>query len=104
MDDLSRVTEWIEAGKQVGKSALFNEADKIYWVSIGVQKWEGEYKLYFFKVDEARMKDLDYYDVEGTMRITHFEGLSSLISALCPIKISELTPQKGNKIFNPAFN
>ncbi|MFD1872573.1 hypothetical protein [Hymenobacter bucti] len=104
MGDLTRVREWIEGGKQVGKSIFSGEEDGKYLLSIGVQKWEGEYKLYFFKADESRMADLDYYDAEGVIRVTHFEALSNLISILSPFKLSELTPLKGQKIFNPAFD
>jgi hypothetical protein len=104
VEDLTKVREWLESGKQVGKSASFGEEDDAYWLSIGIQKWEGEYKLYFFRANEARMRDLDYYDAEGTIRVTHFEELSGLVSALSPFKLSDLTPLKGQKIFNPAFD
>jgi hypothetical protein len=50
------------------------------------------------------MADLDYYDAEGVIRVTHFEELSKLISALSPFKLSELAPLKGQKIFNPVFD
>ena len=104
MESFSRVKEWLEAGKQVGKSDYFGEGDDRYLVSIGVQKWEGEYKLHLFKANQIKLRDLDYYDVEGTIRITNFEELSSLINALSPFKLDELAPLKGQKIFNPAFN
>ncbi|MGI4835245.1 MAG: hypothetical protein ACRYFK_17460 [Janthinobacterium lividum] len=99
MSELGRVQAWIEAGKQVGKRASITEAGKVYWVCVGVQKWEGEYKLHFFKAEESQLIDLDYYDVEGTMRVTHFEEIARLLNALCPFKLVELTPLKGNKIF-----
>ena len=104
MEDVSKVKEWVEAGKQVGKSDYFGEGKERYLLSIGVQKWEGEYKFYLFKANESRMRDLDYYDAEGTIRVTHFEELLSLITALSPFKLSELAPLKGQKIFNPAFD
>jgi hypothetical protein len=104
VEDLTRVKEWLEAEKQIGKSASFGEGNDIYWLSIGIQKWEGEYKLYFFKANEASMRDLEYYDAEGTIRVTHFEGLSDLVSALSPYKLCELAPLKGQKIFNPALD
>jgi hypothetical protein len=104
LGDSTNVREWIEAGKQVGKSISFGEGDERYLLAIGVQKWEGEYKLYFFKANESRMADPDYYDAEGVIRVAHFEELSKLISALSPFKLSELAPLKGQKIFNPAFD
>jgi hypothetical protein len=103
VEDLARVRQWLEAGKQIGKSISFGEGEDAYWLSIGIQKWEGEYKLYYFKANEASMRDLEYYDAEGTVRVTHFEGLSGLVSALSPYKLCELAPLKGQKLFNPAF-
>ena len=73
-------------------------------LSIGVQKWESEYKLYFFKANESKMADLDFYDAEGVIRVTYFEELSNLVSVLSPFKLSELAPLKGQKIFNPEFD
>ena len=104
MEEVGRVKDWIEAGKQVGKSVFCGEGDGRYLLSIGVQKWEGEYKLYFFKANELKLADLDYYDAEGVIRVTHIEELSNMISALSPFKLSELAPLKGQKIFNPAFD
>ncbi|WP_035567173.1 hypothetical protein [Hymenobacter sp. IS2118] len=104
MEDSSRVREWIEAGKQVGKYDFIGEGDERYLLSIGVQKWEGEYKLYLFKANEVKLRDIDYYDFEGTIKVTHLEELKHLISVLCPFNFSELTPIKGQKIFNPAFD
>jgi hypothetical protein len=104
VEDSARVREQIEAGKQVGKSVFFSEGDERYLLSIGVQKWEDEYKLYFFKANESRMADLDFYDAEGIIRVTYFEELSKLISALSPFMLSELAPLKGQKIFNPKFD
>jgi len=50
------------------------------------------------------MGDLDYYDVEGTIRVGYFDELEGLISILSPFKLSELAPLKGQKIFNPEFD
>lgn len=104
MEDLAKVKQWLEVGKQIGKSCPFGEGNDMHWLSIGIQKWEGEYKLYFCKVREASERDLDYYDAEGTIRVTHFEALSDLVSSLSPFKLCELAPLKGQKIFNPAFD
>ncbi|MDQ2773212.1 MAG: hypothetical protein M3Y54_22230 [Bacteroidota bacterium] len=104
MENFSRVREWIEAGKQVGKSDYFGEGDGRYLLSVGVQKWEGEYKFYLFKANELRLRDIDCYDLEGTIRVMHFEELLSLVNVLCPFKFNELAPLKGQKIFNPAFD
>jgi hypothetical protein len=104
VEDLTKVGKWLESGKQVGKSASFGEEDDTYWLSIGIQKWEGENKLYFFRAKKDRMRDIDYYDVEGTIRVTPFEELAGLVSALSPFKLCELAPFKGQKIFNPAFD
>ncbi|MCA8830859.1 hypothetical protein [Hymenobacter pini] len=104
MESFDRVKEWIEAGKQVGKSDYFNEGNERYLLSIGVQKWDNEYKLYLFKANEAKKIDLDYYDIEGVIRVTSFRDLVNLINMLSPFKFAELAPIKGQKMFNPALD
>ena len=104
MEDLTRVKNWIEAGRQIGARLSFEKEGETYWLSIAVQKWESLYKLYFNKTAESMMGDLDYYDVEGTIRVGYFDELEGLISILSPFKLSELAPLKGQKIFNPEFD
>jgi hypothetical protein len=104
MANLSRARDWIEAGKQIGARISFEDKGDTYWLSIAVQKWEGLYKLHLSKTAESRMRDLDYFDVEGTIRVACFEELAGLISSLSPFKIDELAPLKGQKIFNPEFD
>jgi hypothetical protein len=104
MENLSKVRDWIEAGKQIGARTSFEEKGKTHWLSIAIQKWEGLYKLHFSKTAESRMRDLDYFDVEGTIRVACFDELAGLVSSLSPFKMNELAPLKGQKVFNPEFD
>ncbi|TGE29083.1 hypothetical protein [Hymenobacter metallicola] len=102
MDSLTRVETWLEAGKQIGKSAPVKENGNIVWWSVGVQKWQGIYKLYTDSFIESKPLDYDS-DSEEIVEAADFETLSNLVSSKSPFKIEELAPLKGQKIFNPRF-
>ncbi|RFP65611.1 hypothetical protein D0N36_07900 [Hymenobacter lapidiphilus] len=104
MEELSRVKNWLETGKQVGKTCSLIENEKTYWVSVAVQKWQGEYKLYVDKTEETRMGNFEDYETEQTAKTKHFEEIQQLLNGMCSVGLHELTPQKGQKIFNPEIN
>ncbi|WP_092769490.1 hypothetical protein [Hymenobacter actinosclerus] len=104
MDELSRVRNWLEAGKQVGKSWSWVESGKTYWGSVGVQKWQGVYKIYVDKIEEARMSNLEDYDTDQIIETKCFEQIQHILTATCFINLVELIPQKGQKIFNPELD
>ena len=102
MDALDRVIGWIEAGKQVGKTIFIQEDGQEYAVSAAVQKWQQCYKLYFRKLSLVA----NFYDYEGDeyIELESLESIPSLLQARTTIKLDELTPLKGQRIFNPVFN
>ena len=102
MDALDRVIGWIEAGKQVGKTIFIQEDGQEYAVSAAVQKWQQCYKLYFRKLSLVA----NFYDYEGDeyIELESLESIPSLLQARTTIKLDELTPLKGQRIFKPAFN
>ena len=101
MADLEKVKAWLDAGKQVGKSVLREEDGTEYYVAVGIQKWNGKYKLYTDKVKVAEI----YWEeeTEAIIEVEDFENLAALVEAKGSFSLSELTPLKGSKIFNPAF-
>jgi archaellum component FlaF (FlaF/FlaG flagellin family) len=103
MDALTRVIEWIEAGKQVGKRFQLEEDGNRYWVSVGVQKWQGSYKIYFDKIEESHMYDYDHYDTEEVTKVEYVGDIQAILSSKYSVNLTELVPQKGQKVFNPAF-
>ncbi len=101
MANIEKVKAWLDAGKQVGKSVLREEAGEEYYVAVGIQKWNGKYKLYADKVKVA-----EFYwekETEEIIEVEDFENLAALVEAKSFFLLSELTPLKGSKIFNPAF-
>ena len=103
MNGLDNVQRWLEAGKQVGKNTTVEKNGENYWLSVGIQKWEGIYKLYVSEIEESLMPNDDYL-TEEIIRINTFEELPSVMAAKTLIKLKELTPLKGQKIFNPKFD
>jgi hypothetical protein len=104
MEDLIKIKTWIEAGKQIGKRCWLEENGKKYWVSVGVQKWQDIYKIYFDKIEESHMQDYDHYDTEEIIKVNCFEKIQTTINSKFPINLIELTPQKGQKIFSPEYD
>ena len=104
MDALARAIGWIEAGKQIGKSFQLEESGNKYWVSVGVQKWQGLYKIYFDKIEESHMHDYDCYDTEEITKVNRVEDIQATLSLKYSVNHIELTPLKGQRIFNPDFD
>lgn len=102
MNDLSRIKAWLEADRQIGKSAPVEQGGTTIWWSVGVQRWQGLYKLYIDKFDTAERIDYDA-ESEEIIPVTDLNTLYNLIKTKSPFKIEELAPLKGQKIFNPRF-
>ena len=101
MTNIEKVRAWLDAGKQVGKSILRAEAGEEYYVAVGIQKWNGIYKLYTDRVKVAEI----YWEkeTEEIIEVEIFENLAALVESKVSISLDELTPQKGSKVFNPAL-
>ena len=101
MDMLARVTGWIEAGKQVGKTIFIQEGGEEYAVSVGVQKWKERYKLYFCKLPLTA----NFYGFEDNeyIELDSMDSIPALLESRTTIRLDELAPLKGQRIFNPAF-
>lgn len=102
MGDLNRVKAWLEAGRQIGKSAPIEQDGATTWWMVGIQQWKGTYKLYIDKFDESKPVDYDS-ETEELIQITDLDTLAILIREKSPFIIEELAPLKGQKIFNPSF-
>jgi hypothetical protein len=102
MDALARVIGWIENGKQVGKTIFIKEDGEEYAVSVGIQKWQDSYKLYFCKLPLVT----NFYDFEDDeyIKLKGLDEIPALLESRTTIRMDELTPLKGQRIFNPAFD
>ncbi len=102
MDSIANVIRWIEAGKQVGKSFYYDKEGKTYCQWVAIQKWNSFYVIYFFEILEKNMACFE--DFEDDKVLQRFENLPDAITfyeGLTHVRIEELTPLEGNRIFYP---
>ena len=102
MNDLNRIKTWLEAGRQIGKSARIEQDGDTIWWSVGIQKWQGMYKFYTDKFSDSLPVDYDA-ESEEIIQVADLDTLFALVKTNSPFKIEELTPLKGQRIFNPSF-
>lgn len=104
MDELGRAYQWLEEGKQIGKSFTYTKEGKEYYSSVGVQKWNDIYKFYFSEIEESQMAAYEDYLIEEIIEVSNLEELQNLLSQKALMHLEDLRPQKGQKIFNPNFS
>ncbi|WP_400192663.1 hypothetical protein [Hymenobacter sp. B81] len=102
MGSLDRVRSWVEAGKQIGKTFCYERNGQRCWLSVGIQRWEGIYKLYLSEISEANIVAEEFLRDE-TIPYASFEELLIGYAEQTDIPMEELTPLKGQKLFNPRF-
>ena len=102
MDSMTTVIRWIESGKQVGKVFYYDKDGEAYSQSVAIQKWNHFYVVYFFEISEKNMACFEDFD-DGKV-LQRFENLFDAITfceGLTHVRIEELTPLKGHRLFNP---
>ena len=93
----------INNGTQVGARYSFLVENEVCWSSVGLQKWEGKYKVFIDEILESKMSSEEYLKEE----IVSFDSAESALEFIkhnTKIEISALTPCKGQRIFNPKFD
>lgn len=50
------------------------------------------------------MHDYDHYDTEEITKVEYIEDMQTILSSKYSVNLIELAPQKGQKVFNPAFD
>lgn len=93
----------INNGTQVGIRYSFLVGDEVCWSSVGLQKWEGKYKVFIDEILESKMPSEEYLREE----IVSFDSIEIALEYIennTKVKSSELAPCKGQRIFNPKFN
>ena len=100
---MQKLLKAIESGKQRGfsKSLIIN--DKIYWCGAAIQKYDGQYKVHVYMIEENKMVR-EEYDVYFTIGFTSIAQAINCVELNSIIKLSEFSALKGQKMFNPAFN
>jgi len=93
----------IENGKQLGSSFSFKQQNKTVWSSVGIQKYDGAYKVYIDEIDEVNM-DAEDYSREETKEFQALSEALEYIEATTILTFDRLQPCKGQRIFNPKFD
>ncbi len=93
--------DWIENGKQIGKAIYYTKDGDTYWQSVGIQKWNNNYKVYFFEILKSKMMS-DEGEEELIREFKTMEEAKSYVESVSQIPFIELTPLKGQKVFNPS--
>lgn len=102
METAEKLMQWIEDGKQLGKVFSFNRNGKVIWSSVGIQKWQGIYKVYVDEIEEENM-DAETYSRDELKKFTNLMEALTFIEQNTETNLSELQICKGQKIFNPNF-
>jgi hypothetical protein len=97
------LTEKIEKGQQVGQRFSFSHNGKVFWSSVGIQKWEGKYKVFVDEILDEKM-DAEDYEREEIIAFESIEAAFEFIQNSTHADLKKLAPCKGQKIFNPRFN
>lgn len=92
----------VDRGVQVGVTLSFKKGVEIYWSTVGIQLYEGVFKVY---IDEINSEDM-VSEVYSKDILKSFENLEDAISYLefnSVVKFDQLQICKGQKKFNPKF-
>lgn len=103
MASTEKLIQWIENGKQLGNVFSFDINGKTIWSSVGIQKWQGIYKVYVDEIDEENMVAEKYLREE----IKKFIKLSEAIKFIeqnTQTNLLDMQICKGQRVFNPEFD
>lgn len=92
----------IEKGKQVGFDHFIEIENIRFWESVGIQKWNGKYKVYVGKVKEDKMVSEDF-EIDVIEEFQNISEVFEYISSNSSIDIEQLNICKGQQKFNPNF-
>lgn len=102
MYDNNKLVAWIENGKQVGKIFSFSRNGKKYWSSVAIQKHGGVYKVFVDEIEEEKMAG-EYYERDEINIFTTIDEAIYFVEKTTSLKIVDMRPCKGQKIFNPGL-
>ena len=99
---MERVLSMIKSGKQRGKRFSYEKNNKTYWSSVGMQKHDGFYKVYIDEIEESQMV-AENYEKDDLVKFSEIEEARNYLEKETILKLADLKPCKGLKIFNPNF-
>ncbi|WP_246021329.1 hypothetical protein [Paenibacillus lentus] len=102
MASTEKFVQWIENGKQLGKVFSFELNGKTCWSSVGIQKWQGIYKVYVDEIEEENMV-AEIYLREEINQFNNLNEALNFIEKKTRTSITDMQICKGQKVFNPNF-
>lgn len=97
-----RLIDKIENGQQLGQRLSFEINGETWWSSVGIQKWEGKYKVYVDEILESNM-NAEEYQREEIISFENVDDALVFIDSNTHANLENLLPCKGQRIFNPRF-
>jgi hypothetical protein len=102
MADYQQLEKWILNGKQIGKLFSYDREGEPCWSSVAIQKWKDVIKVYVDEILESQM-DSENYLRDEIIEFNTVESAINYISNNTMASPKDLSPCKGQKIFNPEF-
>lgn len=102
MANTEKLIQWIESGKQLGNIFSFKINGKTIWSSVGIQKWQGIYKVYVDEIEEENMVAEEYLR-EEIKKFTNLSEAIKFIEQNTQANLSDMQICKGQRVFNPNF-
>ncbi|WP_334072016.1 hypothetical protein [Paenibacillus sp. A14] len=103
MANTEKLIQWIENGKQLGNVFSFDINGKTIWSSVGIQKWQGIYKVYVDEIDEENMV-AEKYLREEMKEFTNLREAIKFIEQNTQTNLLDMQICKGRRVFNPNFD
>jgi len=94
---------WIAGNKQIGRVFSFERNGELCWSSVAMQKWGDVIKVYVDEILESQM-DAENYLREEILEFDSIESAIEFVSKSTMTDPEQLSPCKGQKIFNPKFS
>jgi hypothetical protein len=91
-------TEWIEEGKQIGKSFSLARDGKTFYASVAIQKQGAVYRVRVDEIDEDLI-DAEIFAREDSRTFESLNEAIAFIELTTAVKIEDLKPSKGQKWF-----
>jgi tRNA threonylcarbamoyladenosine modification (KEOPS) complex Cgi121 subunit len=98
--DNQKLMRWLSSNKQIGESFSFNKEGEECFSSVAIQRWGDVYKVYVDEIMESQMACENYIRDE-VLEFNSAEEAIEFVSIETMATLENLTPSKGQKIFDP---
>jgi hypothetical protein len=93
-----QVRNWIERGKQIGKSLSHERGGHRFYLRVAIQKQQDRYKVIVDEIDETLMA-AEVFEREEARTFEKLDDAIAFIETTTPVTAEELMPSKGQKWF-----